>query len=70
MKLYENQLADNKKVSLAAIMEALVVDDWDVLYFAKEEQINALIDGGQIDEDFGPRFQNHQEEMRIMMADF
>ncbi len=42
-------------------------DDWECLYFASEEQIDKLINQGRIDEDFGSRHQNYQEELRCML---
>lgn len=67
---YQDQIEAGQKVSLAAIKEALDANDWDVLYFATEEQITILIDRGDIDEDFGARRDNYAEEMRCMMAEF
>lgn len=40
------------------------------LYFADEAQIDTLIRQGRIDEDFSSRYQDFQEEMRCMQAEF
>jgi len=41
----------------------------DTLYLATEAQIDKLISQGKIDEDFGSRKQDADEEMRCLMAD-
>lgn len=70
MYLYEIQIEERKPVSSSAIVEALAEGAWDVLYFAKEAQIDKLIDEGRIDEDFSSRKQDYDEEMRCMKAEF
>ena len=67
---YVAQIEANKPVTIAAIIEALDVHDWEVLYYAKEQQICSLIDQGKISEDFSARWDDYQEEMRCLMADF
>jgi len=42
----------------------------DYLYFAAEQQIVKLIDQGELNEDDYARWDNAQEEMRCMMAEF
>jgi hypothetical protein len=70
MYLYQQQIEEKKPVSSSAIVEALKEGEWDVLYFAKEAQIDKLIEQGRIDEDFSSRKQDFDEEMRAMMSEF
>ena len=67
---YVAQIKANKPVTIAAIIEALNEHDWEVLYYAKEDQISTLIDQGSISEDFISRWDDYQEEMRCMMKVF
>lgn len=63
---YVGQIMQDKPVTLDAITEALSVHHWDVLYYATEKQIGSLIEQGKIDEDFSPRWEDYQEELRCL----
>jgi len=66
----EQAIESGKKVTLSAIESDLNTSNWNALYFATDCQINKLIESGKIDEDFFCRYQDYQEEMRVMMNEF
>lgn len=67
--LVEEQVENGKSITLDAIATDLN-NDLDIpLYLASEVQIDNLIQQGRIDEDFSSRYQNAQEELRVMKAD-
>ncbi len=66
----EQAIESGKKVTLSAIESDLNTGNWNALYFASEPQIDKLIESGKIDEDFSCRYQDYQEELRIMMSEF
>jgi len=68
MSITETQISNGQRVTLNAIETDLNAGKWDALYFAKEEQILALINANRICEDFLSRHQDYQEEMRVMMG--
>ena len=67
MGMTETQIENGQPITLDAIATDLNSGQWDALYYATEAQIVALIDAGRICEDFVPRHQDYQEEMRVMM---
>jgi hypothetical protein len=67
MGMTETQIENGQPVTLDAIATDLNGGQWDALYYATEAQIVALIDAGRICEDFVPRHQDYQEEMRVLM---
>lgn len=67
MSMTETLAENTQPVTLDAIAADLNGGEWDALYYATEEQIVALIDAGRICEDFFSRYQEYQEEMRVMM---
>tara|TARA_Y100001936_G_C16054295_1_gene659910 strand:+ start:1688 stop:1927 length:240 start_codon:yes stop_codon:yes gene_type:complete len=66
--LVSQQVENGQKVTLEAIETDLNNDQWDALYFASEEQISKLISEGRICEDFSFRYENYQEELRVIRA--
>jgi hypothetical protein len=70
MNKVTQKIENNQKPTLSDIAADLNDGDWDALYFATEKQINKLIGQGKIDEDFSSRYQDYQEEMRCMVAEF
>jgi len=70
MSIHETRINNDQKLKLQDIVIDLSNNDWDVLYFATEKQINTLIDRGDIDEDFSSRHQEYQEELRIIAFEF
>lgn len=69
MNATSQRIEDGKKPTLKSILTDIKSDDWECLYFATESQISSLIDSGKIDEDFGSRHQDYQEEMRCLVAE-
>ena len=67
MGMTETLIENGQPVTLDAIATDLNGGQWDALYYATEAQIVALIDAGRICEDFVPRHQDYQEEMRVLM---
>jgi hypothetical protein len=65
-----NKIESGLKPTMNDIAIDLNSGDWDALYFATEKQINKLIDEGKISEDFSSRYEDYQEEMRCMTAEF
>jgi len=70
MSISEKAIENGQKITNQNIIDDLKNGDWDCLYFAKEDQIYNLIDCGKIDEDFGSRYEDYQEELRCMKAEF
>jgi len=67
--LVEQLIEQQKPITLVAIATDLNSGNWEALYFATEKQIDKLIDTNRIDEDFGSRHQDYQEEMRCLRAE-
>ena len=67
MSITEQRISEGQKATLQSIATDLNNGDWDALYYATEEQIKSLIDSGRISEDFYSRYDDYQEEMRVMM---
>jgi len=58
------------KPTLKSIKSDLIRGDLDCLFFATEEQISSLISKGSISEDYSSIYQDYQEDMRAMIAEF
>jgi hypothetical protein len=53
-----------------SVTDQMIIDDLqngltNCLYFATKNQVDRLIDNGDIDEDYSSVFQDYQEELRI-----
>lgn len=70
MSRVTSKIENGFKPTMVDIAIDLNNGDWDALYFATEKQINKLIDDGKISEDFSSRYEDYQEEMRCMAAEF
>lgn len=68
--IVNTKIEQGKKITLDDIKTDLLSGNWDPLYYATEAQINTLIQRGDIDEDFSSRYEQYQEEMRCMKAEF
>lgn len=68
--IVNTKIEQGKKITLNDIKADLLSGNWDPLYYATEAQINTLIQRGDIDEDFSSRYEQYQEEMRCMKAEF
>jgi len=56
----ESAIDAGRNITLSDIRTDLNSGNWDALYFASE---------AQIDEDFGSRYQDYQEELRCMLGE-
>ncbi len=65
----EQQIDNGKAVTESAVLTDIQDGNMDCLYFATEGHIDSLIEKGKISEDVASQHQDHQEEMRGMMAD-
>lgn len=62
-----NKIISGLKLSEEDILENLKNRHEDILYFASEEQIQALINAGRIDEDIFPEWMQKQEELGYIL---
>jgi hypothetical protein len=63
----ENAIDNEKPVTDQMIIDDLKNGLTICLYFATEDQVDRLIDNGDIDEDYSSVFQDYQEELRILI---
>jgi hypothetical protein len=70
MSYVETLVENEKKVTQKAIVADLNNDEYSCLYFATEEQIDKLIKSGKISEDISSIYQDYQEELRVIKAEY
>jgi hypothetical protein len=70
MGYVETLVENEKKVTQKAIVADLDMGDYSCLYFATEDQIDNLIQSGKISEDIDSIYQDYQEELRVIKAEY